>query len=151
MKGIKPLFRLLIIEDDEERIRFFQSTLGGIKVKIVVATSAGQAIGILERDKGMVYGAMFLDHDLNKQTKTDQDITLSGSHIVETIIRNISNDISILVHSMSLTGAAYMEKRLEQAGFQVTRVPMDILFKSKEFLMKWVETARASWDEQAEG
>lgn len=103
----KPLFRVLIIEDDENRLKFFQATIGD-KARIVAATSAGQAIGIIERDKGVVYGAIFLDHDLNKRTKTDQDLILTGRHVVEHIIKNISADVPVLVHSMSLTGAREM-------------------------------------------
>ncbi len=65
-------FRLLIIEDDSDRIQLFQSWVPE-RVLTVVATSAGRALGILERDPGHVYGGILLDHDLEKQTITEAD------------------------------------------------------------------------------
>lgn len=55
--------RILIVEDDDERVAKFRSWLPET-MRIVHARSAGSAIGILQRDKGRVYAGIMLDHDL---------------------------------------------------------------------------------------
>ena len=137
-------FRLLIIEDDHERERILKSWLP-TDVKTVVAGSAGRAIGILERDKGSVYAGILLDHDLQGRIATTTDHYLDGKDIVTVIIKNISRDVPILVHSMNVTQAPVMAHRLEKDGFSVTRIPMANL--TKERLREWVEEARAVWED----
>ena len=138
-------FRLLIIEDDHERERILRSWLPP-DVKTVVAGSAGRAIGILERDRGSVYAGILLDHDLQGRIAPATDHYLDGKDVVQWIIKNISKDVPILVHSMNVTQAPVMAKRLEKDGFYVTRIPMANL--TKERLQEWVEEARAVWDDR---
>jgi len=141
----KRFFRLLIIEDDHERERTLKSWLPP-DVKTVVAGSAGRAIGVIERDRGSVYAGIFLDHDLQGRIATASDHYLDGKDIVNVIVKNISKDVPILVHSMNVTQAPVMTKRLEKDGFSVTRIPMVNL--TKERLQEWVSEARAMWEDQ---
>lgn len=140
----RRFFRLLIIEDDIERERVLKSWLPS-DVKTVVAGSAGRAIGILERDRGSVYAGILLDHDLQGRLATTTDQYLDGKDIVNVIVKNISKNVPILVHSMNVTQAPVMAHRLEKDGYSVTRIPMANL--TKERLQEWVGEARALWED----
>jgi len=144
-KSDRRFFRLLIIEDDHERERILKSWLPP-DVKTVVAGSGGRAIGILERDRGTVYAGILLDHDLQGRTATATDCTLDGKDVVNMIVKNISKSVPILVHSMNVTQAPVMARRLEKDGFYVTRIPMANL--TKERLQEWVSEAKALWEDE---
>ncbi len=58
-------FRILIIEDDPYRIQRLKSWLPD-DVKTVRATSAGRAIGVLQRDKGNLNCDLIKDLGLQK-------------------------------------------------------------------------------------
>jgi CheY-like chemotaxis protein len=141
----RRFFRILIIEDDRERERILKSWLPP-DVRTVVAGSGGRAIGILERDRGRVYAGILLDHDLQGRIATSTDRSLDGKDIVNMIVKNISKDVPILVHSMNVTQAPVMAQRLEKDGYSVTRIPMANL--TKERLQAWVEEARAMWEDE---
>lgn len=134
--------RLLMIEDNAARVERVRSWLPA-DCLLVVAVSAGKAMGILQRDRGYVYGAVMLDHDLGEQAMTEADLSLSGSDLVMTLIGCLSRDAHILVHSMNLSRAPGVARRLHNAGFQVARVPFDTL--SREDFLSWLEIAHQDW------
>jgi CheY-like chemotaxis protein len=131
--------RILIVEDNLERERQLCSWLPS-GVKPVVATSAGRAIGILARDNGKVYGAIVLDHDLQQRCATDSDSFLSGQDVVDAIVRNVSREVPILVHSVNASQGPVMARRLLRAGYDVTQIPMDQL--TSEAFSKWLQEAQ---------
>jgi len=135
-------FRLLLIEDSQHRIDKIRSWLPE-DCLLVVASSAGKAIGILQRDRGYVYGAVMLDHDLNEQALTEADLSLSGSDLVETLVTHLSRDVPILVHSMNATRAPLVVQRLNRARFEVTRLPFEMLHR--DAFLNWLEDARFNW------
>lgn len=90
---------------------------------MVHAGSAGRAIGFIQRDRN-AYAGIMLDHDLRGQIVTLHDFMLSGSTVVFKIIELVRPDIPILIHSMNPADAPQMQKRLEAAGFCVSRMPM---------------------------
>jgi hypothetical protein len=55
----------------------------------------------------------------------------SPSHLVALVIDHVSRDVPLLVHSQNEIGAAAMRARLEQAGSDVTRIPMDQLTRER--------------------
>ena len=77
MPDPRSLFRLLLVEDDSDRVEIFRSWVPA-GVHIVWARSAGAAIGLARRDRGSVYGGVLLDHDLQQQAITADDKNLSG-------------------------------------------------------------------------
>jgi CheY-like chemotaxis protein len=81
------MIRILIIEDDNERVRTIKKWLPA-NVHLVHAGSAGRAIGILQGDRNAYTGIM-LDHDLRGQIVTEKDFSLSGSNVVKSIMTNI--------------------------------------------------------------
>jgi hypothetical protein len=42
-----------------------------------------------------------LDHDLHQQIATAEEAKLSGSHLIDRIIKNVDNEVPILGHSMN--------------------------------------------------
>jgi hypothetical protein len=135
------MLRILLIEDDNERVIAIRSWLPS-DVRLVHAGSAGRAIGILVRDRN-AYAGIMLDHDLREQIVTEKDFFLSGSNVVKTIITCISPDIPILVHSMNPGCAPLMVKSLEKTGFSVTRLPMREM--TRENFNEWLEEVRDVW------
>ena len=143
-KDAQRIFRVLVVEDDKSRIERFHAWVPDV-VRLVVASSAGRAIGILGRDRGSVYGGIMLDHDLNFQALTAADRALSGADVVRTVIDCISPDVPVLIHSMNPEGSRDMTRMLEGAGFDVTVVPMDRL--DKKALVQWLGEAYLLWKE----
>ena len=136
--------RLLLIEDDSERVRIFTSWLPP-DIRLVHAGSAGRALGILQRDRDAFAGIM-LDHDLQGQTITMEDSSLSGSDIVVRLITLVRPDIPVFIHSMNPALAPQMTKRLARAGFSVTRMPMAELTET-QFIV-WLEEVRECWEDR---
>lgn len=121
-----PCARRLLIEDDPCRIEAFRHWLPQGKA-LIIARSAGQAIGVLRRLRPGDIRGLILDHDLRQKTLTSADEVLCGSHLVALVIGHFSRDVPLLVHSQNEIGATAMRTRLEQAGFDITRIPMDEL------------------------
>ena len=138
--------RILIVEDDNNRVKKFQSWLPD-DMRLVHASSAGRVLGILQRDRD-VYAGIMLDHDLQIQIATEHDFFLSGTNVVEWIIALVRPDIPVLVHSMNPADAPLMVKRLNKAGFSVTRMPMSEL--TEQQFAEWLGEVRECWAERGE-
>lgn len=140
----KPIIRLLLIEDDNDRVELFKSWLPD-EFRLVHAGSAGRALGVLQRDRN-AYAGLMLDHDLQEQVATQHDLLLSGSDVVSKIIELVRPETPILVHSMNPSDAPRMQKRLESAGFTVNRLPMAAM--TEEYFKNWLEDVREYWSDQ---
>lgn len=141
------MIRILLIEDDAARIALFQQWLPA-DMRLVVASSTGKAMGILQRDRGRVYAGIMLDHDLQAQIITQMDRLLSGSDLIKVILRNVSKDVPVLVHSMNVSRGPLMAEQLAGAGFMVTRIPMSVLTKKK--FLEWIGEVRDVWETMEE-
>jgi len=131
--------RILIIEDDPAREEKLCSWVP-VDMKAVIARSAGTAIGILKRDRGKVYAGIVLDHDLDQRPASETDRFMCGKDVADAIIVNVSKDIPILIHSINESQAPVMQTTLEEAGFAVERIPMDIL--TRESFNEWLGYVR---------
>jgi CheY-like chemotaxis protein len=143
MADKKHFIRILLIEDDKNRVKKIESWLPG-DVRLVHAASAGRVLGILKRDKNQ-YAGIMLDHDLQLQAATANDTELSGSTVVKWIRDLISPDVPVLVHSMNHKLAPVMVKALEDGGFSVTRIPMEDMIR--EHFLSWLEEVRECWED----
>ena len=145
MRRTQPkLIPLLIVEDNLRRVQWFDIHTP-IGFRLIHAKSGGVALGMLQRDKGRVYGGILLDHDLHMRGVLASDKKVSGSEIVETIIANISRDVPILVHSMNPEKSIKMTNALEHAGFWVEKMRWyDI---TQEMYHEWLEEVKEEWDE----
>ena len=135
--------RLLIIEDDIARVYTFQSWCPP-DVRLIWAKSAGVALGMLQRDRGTVYDGILLDHDLLNSAVTSMDKYLCGQDVAGAIAANISPRVPILIHSMNHEQAPRMHFRLQEAGFQVTRIPMILM--NQERFTDWLQDCGRSVD-----
>jgi len=138
------MIRILIIEDDNNRVTKIQSWLPD-DVRLVHAVSAGRVLGILKRDSNQ-YAGIMLDHDLQTQVATATDMELSGTTVVTWIKDMVPTDVPILIHSMNFSRAPEMKRSLEVAGFSVTRIAMDML--EKEHFHSWLNEVRDNWDDR---
>ena len=130
------------MEDDLQRERLLLSWLPP-EVKPLVATSAGKAIGILRVDRRTVYAGIVLDYDLQARKASEADRYLSGEDVTQAIIEHISRHVPILIHSMNVSQRGVMARKLERAGFEVTRIPMDVL--TAESFREWVDGVMENW------
>ena len=144
-KVLKP--RLLLIEDNADRIAYFRAWLVGTPYVLIEATSGGQAMGVVTRGGEGIAGIM-LDHDLNSEPKTQQDHVTSGSNVVAAIAKHIPKLVPVLVHSMNVTKGEEMHRRLTGAGFSATRIRMSALTELR--FKGWLEDVTESWEDRAE-
>jgi len=133
------MLRLLLIEDDPERIARFTAWCPP-DVRLVVTRGGGRALGLLERDPGRVYAGLLLDHDLPGQAINDAERNVTGTEVARCIVRCIDPEIPILIHSMNPGGARRMAKYLITAGFDVSVIPMAKLTQDR--FLAWMETVR---------
>ena len=139
---IKPVPRLLLIEDSNARINQFREWLPE-GVVLVVAASAGRAIGTLQHSNPYDYAGILLDHDLEQQVVNPDEVFFNGSNVVNTLVAKISNEVPVLVHSINPMGALNMRRKLEDAGFDVTISPMTNL--TYERFNTWLLNALEFW------
>ena len=140
---LKP--RLLLIEDDAERIALFRQWVVKTPFVLVEATSGGQAMGVVSRGGQGVAGIM-LDHDLNTSPKTLQDQITSGSNVVTAIIKHMPKAVPILVHSMNASQGERMFRRLQGSGFSATRIRMAVLDERR--FQHWLEDVSDCWEDR---
>ncbi len=135
---------LLVVEDNDGRVDQLNAWLSQ-DFRLLHAPSAGQAIGILKRDRGRAFAGVLLDHDLGDQARTQVDSLLSGRDVVQAVIDALDTDTPVLVHSMNPTRAPAMVERLQGAGFWVERIPFANL--NRERFCGWLEHVRDAWPE----
>ena len=137
---LKP--RILLIEDDPHRIAHFRKWLTEPFV-LIEATTGGQAMGVLQFGAEGIAG-ICLDHDLNTNAKTASDQWTSGSDVVTVICNKVPRTIPILVHSMNAVKGHEMARRLNGAGFSVTRIRWVAL--TSENFGQWLSDVRDDLD-----
>ena len=139
--------RILVVEDDSLRVEKIKSWVPS-DIIISNVTDAGVAMAQIKADRGWIYAGIMLDHDLEKQLKVASSARLTGSELINIIIHYIDKNVPVLVHSMNPGMAPVMVRRLESAGFDVTRIPMTELTKEK--FNDWVEFVRECWEDSLE-
>jgi len=133
---------LFLVEDNGKRVERIREWLPE-SVTLVHAASAGQAIGILERDRGRTYGAVMLDHDLGLQARTQTDLSISGKQVTQKIIEALHPDTYILVHSMNPSGGEAMTRALGGAGFYVRRRQFWEI--EEAWFKEWLAESEEAW------
>jgi len=142
---LKP--RLLLIEDDEGRIKTFLRWLEGTEFVLVVARSGGQAMGMLRQGTKGVAGVL-LDHDLSDAPLTTTDSMLSASHLLPLIQRSVPRWVPILIHSHNVSKPVLMQRFLESAGFSVTRARFALLEREPTRFVRWLDDVRDCWESE---
>jgi CheY-like chemotaxis protein len=106
MKTIK----ILIVEDDKQRIRWFKENLIGNSLDIVETAASG--IFLCETKK---YDVIFLDHDLGGEIYVPSENENTGYQVSKAIANSINSKTPIIVHSHNLSGAKNIHDILKHA------------------------------------
>ncbi len=133
------MLRLLLIEDDPDRMARFAAWCPP-DARLVAARGGGRALGLLERDPGRVYAGILLDHDLPGQAVNAAERLVTGTRVVQGILRNVDPEIPILIHSLNRGAARRMATTLTAAGFEVSAIPMADLTRDR--FLAWLDTVR---------
>lgn len=141
----------MLVEDDQDRANILISYLPK-HIRVVQASSAGRALGIIRADhrsrtNKSPYCGIMLDYDLQEQIVSADDAQLSGMNVVDAIVQYVHRNVPILVHSMNLSEAPTMVKKLTGSGFSVTRIPMREMTAEK--LMEWLKEECEIYDDNA--
>ena len=103
-------------------------------------------MGILRKNMTEGIAGVMLDHDLEKQVLTDDDMSISGTDLINAITTSIRRQVPILIHSMNLSKSPAMVKRLTNHGYSVTRIKMEDL--TKENFREWLEDVSDQWEDR---
>lgn len=144
MVTMKP--RLVLVEDDAGRIDAFSSWIDAKEFVLVVARSGGQALGMFGKGSTQAFEGLMLDHDLSDSPLTEVDRTLSTSDVVPLIIRHVRPTVPVLIHSHNASKPVTMQRRLDAAGFSVTRVRFATLAQDRSLFAHWLQDVRDSWE-----
>lgn len=111
---------ILILEDDESRVKVFKSKFS--KHQLFITDSAVQAIKYLQNN---IFDYIFLDHDLGgKQMQWDEQDCgmLVVDYMCNNLISNKSHVICI-IHSYNSPRGIIMKQKLKQAGYLADYMP----------------------------
>lgn len=150
-KGEMPIMvplslRLLLIEDNAERITRFREWLVGTQFVVIEASSGGRAKGLLRKGWTDGIAGIMLDHDLEQQPVIPSDLTLSASNLLNSIVPSIPRSIPILIHSMNVDKPPQMQKHLQSSGFSVPRIRMSDL--TRESFHEWLQDVMDNWEDR---
>lgn len=113
--------RILILEDDMNRIDLFGQKLCANQFDITYVTTAAEAIALLDQEE---FDLVFLDHDLGGQTYVNTADTNTGSEVVRHMTRpTYLKTPVVIIHSMNEPAAKSMEHALVYEGFETHRIP----------------------------
>ncbi len=134
--------RLLLVEDSVDRVEWFQTHLDPA-LRLLWTPDAGRAIGTIRRDRGAGWAGLLLDHDLTERCSTEQ-ISGSGTNVVDAVIRYVPRHLPVFVHSANVTKGPEMAARLAASGFDVTRATFASV--SVPMFRDWQAEALESWE-----
>lgn len=111
---------ILILEDDENRIRIFKHKFK--KHWVITTDIASQAIKYLQTT---VFDYIFLDHDLGGQ-QMQWDEQNCGMVVVDYMCNNLlsnKNKVICIVHSYNTPRGIVMKQKLQQVGYLADYMP----------------------------
>ncbi len=119
--------RILILEDDIDRMEVFYSKLANDHTVVWVDT-ASQAIGYLGRGD---FDVVFLDHDLGGEVFVNQADANTGSEVVRWMVSTdtLLSRPTVVIHSLNFPAARSMEDSLNRSDRfdNVYRIPFNQL------------------------
>lgn len=119
------MLKILILEDDMNRIETFGKYLSVNEFDMTFVVTAAEAIAHLEEDE---FDVVFLDHDLGGEVYVDTADKNTGSEVVRWLTRPpLLRPPVMIVHSMNTPAAQSMELALADDGYTVHRIPFPTL------------------------
>ena len=124
--SIKPLPRILLVEDDEVRCTWFRQKVASHVLDITC--DVGQAIGWLNERE---YSTILLDHDLMEEHyfSDEHDDERTGYAVAAWLAAHPDRhrNALIVVHSLNYAGAQRMLDILHDAGRDAEHIPFHYL------------------------
>jgi CheY-like chemotaxis protein len=115
------MLRILILEDDMQRIETFGQKLCVNEHNITYVTTAAEAIRWLDEDE---FDLVFLDHDLGGKVYVDTNEKNTGSEVVRHMTQpTYVKSPVVIIHSLNTPAAKSMEHALAYEGYEVHRIP----------------------------
>jgi CheY-like chemotaxis protein len=111
------MFRVLVLDDNPERLESFAEALKGCQVSRV-STSKAARMALIDEEP---FDLVCLDHDLGEFGAVSPG---DGMEVAQFIARDMRDKIPcwVLVHSCNVPAADRMERELEDGGIRVMRV-----------------------------
>ena len=114
--------RILIVEDDAERIAWFRRTFAEATKNITGDTL--EAIILLGTHE---YTHLYLDHDLGTEPRVGRDV---ARWLIDH--PGVQPNLLTIVHSMNVVSADKIVRELADAGRPVLRMPFSVLAATDE-------------------
>ena len=125
--------KILIVEDDKERIKWFQSHLIG---HLLTVTDKVDIAKVLFSEHE--YDLAFLDHDLADEDYRDQDREEeNGSALARFLFENpqVAEKTSFVIHSLNQNGVARMLSYLANRNVQdINFIALRAMFGDKQII-----------------
>lgn len=136
----KNQVKLLLIDDDHERVRLFKVwTPPDIRLSVVM--DAGQGLGEINKMGEEDYAGVMLDHDIHKTPIPGMPVTVNGMKIATRLAERRLLGVAVLVHSTNPGGGLAMAQVLRGADYDVTQIRFGDLDKQR--YQEWVNNACA--------
>lgn len=139
MNVTKQKMRILVVEDSHSRFGRIEAMFPH-DARSIWTSCGATALSVLERDRGETFSGIMLDFDLDQSLYNVGGPTLTGEDVAQRVVKNISRDTPILVHSMNPSGRQKLVSILTGSGFSVTQIPMGDLTKEK--FDEWINECR---------
>ena len=107
------LMKILIVEDDMERVRKFKEMFSEYYITHVVDAISG--IDFVKKQK---FDAIFLDHDLGNKVFVKSEDHNTGYQVAKVIPLSINKTTPVVVHSWNPAGADNILKLLPNAVYK---------------------------------
>ena len=116
-------FRVMILEDDPQRIRMFKSILELQAQNVDYYTTAHEFIEATQTETHV--DLMLLDHDLGNRVYVSEDEENTGSEVVRHILKNVDKfkETKFIIHSFNNVAAKSMYDNLRTFSSNVAYVP----------------------------
>lgn len=115
--------KILILEDNEERIKFFKKKLDKYH-QTVYFDNVGKAIEYINNNEVDI---LFLDHDLDQRIFVSSDEENTGFQFAKYIKKSGKTFDQIIIHSMNCMGSKKMEEELSCSTKDLQRTPFYLL------------------------
>jgi hypothetical protein len=113
---MKAIMNVLILEDNQERIKKFRSAFPFA----VIVEDVDSAKKAFLNDR---FNLVFLDHDLGGEIYVDSNKYNTGMTIVKWIVENKIVIDTIVIHTCNKTAGNEMFRKLEDANYYTIRIP----------------------------
>jgi len=102
--------RVLVVEDNENRIKWFQGKLA----EFDIARTAEEGVKFIREN---VYNLIFLDHDLGDRIFVDSEDPNTGFQVAKIIAETDNKEAEIIIHTMNPGGAIRIQSLLPKATY----------------------------------